>query len=59
MTEITLAPTDLAVERTPALFGAASAALRRAPARRNARLCAVLDRDLTLSLGPADIAAHL
>lgn len=41
------------------VFGRASAGLRRLLAEEVDRLAAVLDRDLTLSVGPADIAAHL
>ncbi len=41
------------------VFGRASSALRGLLTEEVARLCAVLDRDLTLSVGPADIAAHL
>lgn len=41
------------------VFGRTSAGLRRLLAEEVVRLAAVLDRDLTLSIGPADIAAHL
>lgn len=41
------------------VFGRADAALRKQLRDEVARLSAVLDRDLALSVGPADIAAHL
>lgn len=41
------------------VFGHPSARLRRLLADEVARLSAILDRDLVLSLGPADIKAHL
>ena len=41
------------------VFGRASAGLRRLLTAEVARLAKLLDRDLTLSVGPAAIAAHL
>jgi len=41
------------------VFGRASTGLRRLLVDEVARLAALLDRDLALSIGPADIAAHL
>lgn len=41
------------------VFGRASAGLRRLLTAEVARLAKLLDRDLTLSIGPADINAHL
>lgn len=41
------------------VFGAATTTLRRLLQAEVARLAVLLDRDLRLSVGPADIAAHL